>query len=562
MKLKNLFYLLLALPMMFVACEEETPVQPGPGPDEPKAPVLTLTSDSSVYVQATGGEGEITYTLENAVEGTEVTATADVEWISVTAGETIAYTVAANDNPTLRSGVITVAYGEANFTVSVKQLAAEAKDPVLTLTSEATMEFTSAGGTGEITYTLENPIGTAEVTASVSAEAASWITDVVVNQNNVTFVVAQNSDEAREGVITVAYATQSFTVTVKQAENLDPTIAIESRTVISVPTAGGDYTFRYSLKNASDAVSVQVTADVEWITIGEIGEETVTYSVDANNGSAREGHITATYGNSTGVITINQAGIAAMKIVEIKASHNAYYTGAWDLVITEENDGTHGEMHTRITFQVADEDAVRIPDGTYSVDNGGILVNSSAANKRSEYRFDNSSLAEDIIAANLTITNNKETETTTITGDFTIGSGTIAIEWNGYISGFAYQDAEDMDDQGETEWNKVYTWGTNGEYMDIYCFGKHISEMRLFLVKKGKKSGLAAGVFPVGSSDSVDACIAGSSYVGNYDIVAGEVALEEHDEGWKLTFNVTDSKGNNWKGTYIGPLLTKAEVEG
>ena len=93
-------------------------------------------------------------------------------------------------------------------------------------------------------------------------------------------------------------------------------------------------------------------------------------------------------------------------------------------------------------------------------------------------------------------------------------------------------------------------------------FGKHISEIRLFLVKKGKKSGLAAGVFPVGSSDKVDACIAGSSYVGNYDIVAGEVTLEEHEEGWKLTFDVTDAKGKNWKGTYIGPLLTKAEVEG
>ena len=562
MKLRNFFYMLLALPVMLASCEEEPAVEPQPTPT-PEAPKLTLTSEESAFINAEGGEGTITYTLENAVEGTEVTATADVAWISVTAGETIAYTVAANENSAIRSGVITVAYGEANFTVSIKQLAAEAKDPVLTLTSEATMEFTSAGGVGEITYTLENPMGTAEVTASVSADASSWITDVVVSENNVMFAVAQNSDEAREGVITVAYATKSFTVTVKQAENLEPTIAIESRTVISVPTAGGtDYSFRYSLKNASDAVSVQVTADVEWITIGEIGEETVTYSVDANNGSAREGHITATYGNSTGVITVSQAGIAAMKIVDIKASHNAYYTGAWDLVITEENDGTHGEMHTRITFQVADEDAVRIPDGTYSVVNGGILVNSSAANKRSEYRFDNSSLAEDIIAANLTITNDKETETTTITGDFTVGSGTIAIEWNGYVSGFAYQDAEDMDDQGETEWNKVYTWGTNGEYMDIYCFGKHISEIRLFLVKKGKKSGLAAGVFPVGSSDSVDACIAGSSYVGNYDIVAGEVALEEHDEGWKLTFDVTDTKGNNWKGTYIGPLLTKAEVEG
>lgn len=560
MKLKNLFYLLLALPMMFVACEEETPVQPGPGPEEPKAPVLTLTSDSSVYVQATGGEGEITYTLENAVEGTEVTATADVEWISVTAGETIAYTVEANDSPALRSGVITVAYGEANFTVSVKQLAAEAKDPVLTLTSEATMEFTSTGGTGEITYTLENPIGTAEVTASVSAEAASWITDVVVNQNNVTFAVAQNSDEAREGVITVAYATQSFTVTVKQAENLDPTIAIESRTVISVPTAGGtDYSFRYSLKNASDAVSVQVTADVEWITIGEIGEETVTYSVDANNGSAREGHITATYGNSTGVITINQAGIAAIQILEIFASARED-NSRWDIVIVEPNDGTHGEMQTRLTFQLAEGVSTRIPDGTYSIADGTMLKNTASENRLSEYHYNNSSLAEDIIAAEITIANNKETETTTLSGTFTVGSGTFVVEWSGNMPGFAYQDPEDMDDAGETEWNSFFCDGSNGDAIVLDGSGVHGVNIRFYLHKLGKKSGIVAGEYPVQNwsytttADYCEGAPYGSSTVNGQNLESGMVTLEEVAEGWKVTFDVTDVKGNNWKGTYIGTL--------
>ena len=77
MKIKHLFYMLLALPLAFAACEEtpsevEKPVE--------KNPVLTLTSDATLNFGAEGGQAEITYTLENAVEGTELTATCEANW--------------------------------------------------------------------------------------------------------------------------------------------------------------------------------------------------------------------------------------------------------------------------------------------------------------------------------------------------------------------------------------------------------------------------------------------------------------------------------------------------
>ena len=58
MKIKNLFYLLLALPLAFASCEEtpnevEKPVE--------KCPVLTLTSDATLSFGAEGGE-TITHT--------------------------------------------------------------------------------------------------------------------------------------------------------------------------------------------------------------------------------------------------------------------------------------------------------------------------------------------------------------------------------------------------------------------------------------------------------------------------------------------------------------------
>ena len=121
MKIKNLFYLLLALPLAFAACEET----PEPTPNQKEA-VLTLTSDAVLNFDAEGGEAEITYTLENAVEGTELTATCEAEWVKVAAGEKVRVTVEANEGEA-REAKVVVAYGDKNFEVAVKQAAKEAK---------------------------------------------------------------------------------------------------------------------------------------------------------------------------------------------------------------------------------------------------------------------------------------------------------------------------------------------------------------------------------------------------------------------------------------------------
>ena len=75
MKLKNLFYLLLAMPLAFAACNETEEPQPQPQPEPEKKTTLTLTSDTTMEFEAAGGDGVITYTLENAGEGTNLEAT-------------------------------------------------------------------------------------------------------------------------------------------------------------------------------------------------------------------------------------------------------------------------------------------------------------------------------------------------------------------------------------------------------------------------------------------------------------------------------------------------------
>ena len=119
--MKKLFYALLALPFLLVACEPE------PAPEPVKDAVLTLTSDAVMTFENTG-KGEITYTLENAPEGALPTATCEADWIlDLEVAETITFKVEFSD-PYLAEAdqtVIKVAYEEQSFEVTVKRLAQE-----------------------------------------------------------------------------------------------------------------------------------------------------------------------------------------------------------------------------------------------------------------------------------------------------------------------------------------------------------------------------------------------------------------------------------------------------
>lgn len=128
MKLNKLF-LLLALPLALAACE---PIET---PDTPQAdPVLTLTSESSLKYTPEGGQGVITYTLENAAKGTELTATTEAEWITnITVAENITFNVEPNATTEERKNRILVTYGELNFNVFVTQ---EGVEPVVNFEAE------------------------------------------------------------------------------------------------------------------------------------------------------------------------------------------------------------------------------------------------------------------------------------------------------------------------------------------------------------------------------------------------------------------------------------------
>ena len=112
---------LLAMLLGVVACDTE---KPAPTPPSTEEATLELTSKGSLWFDAEGGEGVITYTLDNAVKGVNLTATSSVEWIEIKdVAQTITYVVAKNETEEERRGTIVVEYGDKSFSVSVMQRA-------------------------------------------------------------------------------------------------------------------------------------------------------------------------------------------------------------------------------------------------------------------------------------------------------------------------------------------------------------------------------------------------------------------------------------------------------
>ena len=206
MRMKNFFkfFALAAFAMVAGVSCQDPKVDTNPA---------VLTVGEVAEVSAAGGNFAVTYSIENPVEGKEVTATVPAEdtWVSnITVGESaIEFTVAANTGAA-RSTVMTVSYANATpAEVTISQTKANG------ITVGTVAEVAAAGGNASFTYSVVAVEG-ATLTATV-AEEVTWIHDINVTATAVEFVVDANTGAAREAAITVAYAGDTKSVAVKQA---------------------------------------------------------------------------------------------------------------------------------------------------------------------------------------------------------------------------------------------------------------------------------------------------------------------------------------------------------
>lgn len=204
----------VALPLLFVACKQNDPV------DEVKNPTIELTAgeatDSSLSFTITTTEAESVAWL--AIEASEATPTASevlANGTKVEANKSVECSATDLEQNTEYTIVAAVKNSKAVDKKEIK-MTTEASDPASTQfkrKSAAEAEFTAEGGKGEIEYEIVNPIEGTEVEAEADVE---WI--AVTVGEKISFVVEGNTTtEAREGKITATYGDLSFDVKVKQA---------------------------------------------------------------------------------------------------------------------------------------------------------------------------------------------------------------------------------------------------------------------------------------------------------------------------------------------------------
>ena len=184
------------------------------------APALVITSENPMEIDMNGGIGTITYTIENPVQGVELTASANVNWISqvTVQSEKIIFQVAANTGDA-REATITATYGMLKEVVTIKQAEYVAPAPVFNFEPES-LEVTFEGGAQSVAYTIENAVEGAEVVATCEA---AWVSNLAVANGTMTFDVAANEESLRQAIIVLTYGDYTFEYIVKQLpENYNP----------------------------------------------------------------------------------------------------------------------------------------------------------------------------------------------------------------------------------------------------------------------------------------------------------------------------------------------------
>lgn len=227
--MRKLFALIGFVAITFVACENIEPQEP----QKQKTPEITVALSGIVTMPAAGGDVEVVYDVLNPVEGVELEATTDVDWITdVTVDEKITFTVGRNNTDQQRIGIVTLRYtGAEDLAIAVQQNEALASGDVrLTITSDHKTIFEATGGTGKVTYMLEcdDEDAIPEVTSDVE-----WITIDSVEKGVVKYTVQRsNVEQQRKGHVVLSYSGKSADVTIEQkAAELIPVLTSNSASI-------------------------------------------------------------------------------------------------------------------------------------------------------------------------------------------------------------------------------------------------------------------------------------------------------------------------------------------
>lgn len=470
MKLKNLFFMLLAIPMVFVACDAPK--------DEAAGKTELILSETSIEAEAEGGPQLITFEIKNAVSGKSVAATCEAAWVNeIQVADYITFNIDANTEAEQRETKLVVTYDAIVVEVAISQKGKPASTKPVFEVLDNPYAYDCKEQMGVVNFKLENPVADVVVEAETSAD---WISQVAVSMetSTISFLVAANEGDARTATINLTYGVLEAVATIEQAEYINP----------------------------EDVVVPFVITEC-WASFEDGGKQ-------------------------------------------------------WDVTFVE-TDPMKGPMYTRISFALAEANTQRVSDGTYSVENGGILLNSYTDNDYSTYRH-NASDSADILDATFTVATDIDAKTISIEGTFKVGDKNYSIEYNGEMRGMDLGEAV----SGAIEYNEWAsansTWCDAKECLFTLKSADGNFSIVIDIYHSGGSKIIPAGTYNLETKTSEVNDVANNNSEVIFNSVkayttTGTVIVEHIAGGYKISFDIVDDIDRNFKGSYEGPITGKAQ---
>ena len=286
-------------------------------------------NDEAVYVFTLGGDATNGYTFLNSGKylcfpGSELLGLQDTnddkaKW-KITFAEDGTYNIGAttNSNRFVRyyssktdfRSVSATKSGSATVALYKKTSGGSVTTPEIKVTSANPIEVTEAGGKQTIAYSITNGAGNVNATKS---ETVTWIKDITVAANDVTFTVDANTGEARSADITLSYeGAKNVIVTVNQAKTTVGATPVINASNVEVAAKATSGQITYTISNPVSGTELQAKTTATWLTLGTPTAEAVPFTMDANtNTTTNEATVTLTYGTVTKDIIVTQAAAAA-----------------------------------------------------------------------------------------------------------------------------------------------------------------------------------------------------------------------------------------------------------
>lgn len=203
------------------------------------------------------------------------------------------------------------------------------------ITADAEVNLTAEETSGEISYTINNPVEETSLSATSTDE---WISDITVEEENskVTFTTTENTGDARTGTITLTYGSVTKDVTVNQAKKIITytyTLATEvvpGRHYIIVGKNDESYqAMGYDKGNNRNAVDITVSGNVASVTdvATTTGNQTGVYEVQIGVDEAT--------GNFTIIDEVNEGYLyaASSSANQLKTQTENDANGLWTIEI-------------------------------------------------------------------------------------------------------------------------------------------------------------------------------------------------------------------------------------